>query len=105
MIHAIAWKNGRLKYLILPYITVGVPAFVLLCAIIGLLEMLQFYRHSVAGEYEMSLFFLSVDTSSAWSWVVTLLIAITAGYLVKVSIPQLLSAWASANAPLERAET
>lgn len=105
MIHTIAWKNGRLKQLILPYITVGVPAWVLLCAIIGLLEMLQFYRHSVAGEYEMTLFFVSVDTASAWSWIVTVLIAVTAGSLVKALLPRLLSAWTSANAPLERTET
>jgi len=105
MIHAIAWRTGRLKRLILPYITVGIPAMAFLCAMIGLLEMLQFYRHSIAGEYEMSLLFLAIDTSSAWPWVVTLLIGASAGYMVKLSIPRLQSAWATANAPLERAET
>ena len=105
MIHSIAWKTGRLRILILPYITVGVPAFILLCAIISLLEMLQFLNHAVAGEYDMTLFFMTVDTASAWSWIVTILVAASAGCLVRMWIPRLRDAWASANAPLERTET
>lgn len=104
MIHATAWTSGRLKHLILPYITVGVPAFVLLGATVGLLEMLQFYNHTVVGEYEMTLYLLPVDTASIWPWLVTLLIALIAAVLVKVCMPQFRRAWESANAPMKELE-
>lgn len=105
MIHATAWNSGRLRHLLLPYITVGVPLLVLLGTIIGLLEMMQVYRHGVVGESSMTLFFVQVDTSSLWPWIFTLLIGVIAACLVKVFIPRLHSAWAFANEPIERVQS
>ncbi len=93
MMHAPAWRLGRLHLLALPYLVAGVPAALFAVSVIGLIEM----THTEAPGFRFLI--LDLDTSSALSWLLLLALATGAFYATRLTVPWLKRAWETANSP------
>ncbi len=91
MMHQLAWVRGTLRALIKPYLTTGIPAILFMLSCVVLTELAH------AGEASLHIFGLTLDPSSAMSWIVIALFALASFYATKRSLPQLKSAWDAAN--------
>lgn len=95
--HTPAYRGGNLHRLVIPYLRCALPGGALVIGIIGLLEMLHHTRTAGVGEHLMPLFFLTVDTTSASSWLVMLVCALGGALALRQTVPMLRAAWSSAN--------
>ncbi|MEX0901325.1 MAG: branched-chain amino acid ABC transporter permease [Pseudohongiellaceae bacterium] len=92
MMHQSAWVRRRLRYLILPYLTTGIPALVFVVSSVAMLEM----SHTESDVFD----FLGIpfDPSGWLSWLVLAATALAALYATRRSLPRLSDAWESASA-------
>ncbi|GLQ06287.1 branched-chain amino acid ABC transporter permease [Sneathiella chinensis] len=98
--HGPAFRMQRLGILVVPYIRAGLPTALMLCGIIGFLEMIHHLRAAAVGETGMSLAGIEFDTHAVMPWVVVVLMGSVGAFLTKTQMPQLREAWDQANAPL-----
>lgn len=91
MMHQLAWVRGRLRSLIRPYLTTGIPALLFMLSSIALIELVH------AEEESLHIYGLTLDPSSAVTWVAIVAIALATLYATRRSLPQLRSAWDAAN--------
>lgn len=91
MMHQVAWIRGNLRGLVKPYITTGIPAILFMLSCVALLELAH------AGEESLHYFGLTLEPSSAMSWIGIVIVALSSLYATKRSLPQLRSAWDTAN--------
>lgn len=91
MMHQLAWTQGKLKSLVLPYLITGIPAaiFTLLC--VTMIEL----SHSEEGLIHWPGITLAQD--SMLTWLVLLLTSVAAFYSTRRTLPQLHRAWDEAN--------
>jgi len=94
MMHQVAWLQGKLKNLIVPYFLTGFPALIGVLGTIALIEM----SHT-EGEV-FSYLGATLDPASLVSWLIVTTITLAALLLTRRSLKQLNSAWETANAPL-----
>jgi branched-chain amino acid transport system permease protein len=100
LMHAPAYKTGRLGRLAGPYLLAAIPLASVLIGVIGLLEMINFVDRAGVGDTEMRLFYSTVDTQSWLPWLEFAALVIIGAWAFQVSRPAVRSAWESANAPL-----
>jgi branched-chain amino acid transport system permease protein len=98
MMHARAWRNGRLGSLIVPYILSGIPMVATVIGIIGLLEMISFVEKAGVGDTTMRLFYTEIDTSGWAPWLGFAALTIAGLLMLRLSLPGLKAAWERANA-------
>lgn len=98
--HGPAYKMKRLSGLVVPYIRMGVPTFMMLAGISGFLEIIHHVRSAATGETMMSLLGIEFDSHATMPWVIVCILGIIGGLLTKSQAPQLKEAWETANAPL-----
>jgi branched-chain amino acid transport system permease protein len=91
MMHQIAWLNGSLKNLAVPYIITGVPAILFLVGGIGMLEM----SHSEEEIFHYLGF--ELVTASLVGWISLTVMTLGALFAARMSLPQLRDAWEEAN--------
>ena len=91
MMHQIAWLNGSLKNLAVPYIITGVPAILFLVGGIGMLEM----SHSEEEIFHYLGF--ELVTASLVGWISLTVMTLGALFATRMSLPQLRDAWEEAN--------
>lgn len=92
MMHQVAWLNGKLKNLFLPYLITGIPSVLFMLAIVAMIEM---------SHHEGKLFdFLgfTLDPSSIPTWLGCAALAGASYFAAQKSIVQLKTAWENANA-------
>ena len=91
MMHQLVWVRGRLRSLLLPYLKTGIPSLLFLMSLITLLEMAH------ATEENLHIFGLTLNPASTPTWLIIVLISAGAFFVARRSLPQLKSAWDSAN--------
>ncbi len=91
MMHQVAWAQGKLKHLLLPYLVTGIPAllFTSLCII-----MIELSHHE---EGAMHVLGITLEQSSSLSWILLAFATAAAFYATRRTLPQLRSAWDTAN--------
>jgi branched-chain amino acid transport system permease protein len=97
MMHARAWRNGRLGSLIVPYLLSGIPLIATLIGIIGLLEMTAFVEKAGVGDTVMRLYYTELDTSSWAPWLGFAALTIAGLLMLRFARPGLKAAWERAN--------
>ena len=100
LMHAPAYRTGRLGSLAGPYLLAAIPLAAMLIGVIGLLEMVNFIERAGVGDTVIRLFYSSLDTQSWLPWLVFAALAIVGAWAFQVARPAVGSAWEWANAPL-----
>jgi branched-chain amino acid transport system permease protein len=99
MMHQVAWLNGKLKSLFLPYLLTGLPALFCMFAVVALIEM----SHHEGETFPF--LGLTLDPSSMTAWVGVAAMAAASYFVTRKSLNQLRSAWENANTINDEKET
>ncbi len=91
MMHRLAWQNGRLKLLALPYCLTAIPAAAFVTALVGLIEL------SHAGDEGLHFFGIALSSNSIVSWLLLFALAAASAFGVKLTRARLATAWQAAN--------
>jgi branched-chain amino acid transport system permease protein len=97
MMHVPAFKLGKSKLLIIPYVKTLVPAAIGILAVCALVEMTFHYRHAATGDHEMTLFWTTFDSHTVLPWLVAAAIAAVGLGIARATAPSLKEAWNEAN--------
>ncbi len=100
LMHAPAYRTGRLDLIAGPYLLAAIPLASMLIGVIGLLEMINFVDRAGVGDTEMRLFYSTIDTESWLPWLGFAALAIMGVWAFQMARPSVRSAWERANAPL-----
>ena len=98
MMHVPAFKLGKARLLIRPYIRTLIPALIGTLALCALVEMTFHYRHAATGDNEMTLFWTTFDSHTILPWIVAIVIAAIGLGIARKTAPALKEAWNEANA-------
>ena len=93
MMHNLAWRLGKLRILIVPYLLSGVPAAIFVLSLIAMLEM----GHTSAPEFIY--LGMTLNPQGAISWALLIAAAALSWYALRRSLQRLRLAWAEANSP------
>lgn len=91
MMHQLAWVRGKLRSLLIPYLATGIPALLFMLCVVSLIELIHHRQES------LHIFGLTLDPANAITWVLLLLATAASLFGTRRSLPQLRSAWDSAN--------
>ena len=91
MMHQIAWVRGKLSSLVMPYLITSIPASLFLMACVAMIEM------SHTEEEVFHYLWMELNPSGLATWLITLFIACSSFYAVRLLLPQLKDAWERAN--------
>lgn len=92
MMHRVPWQQGTLPLLLRPYAMTAIPGIVLVLSLIALLEMSQ--NESMRFVY----LGIPLNPSSSHHWLALLVVALTAWFALRSTLPALRAAWAAATA-------
>ena len=90
MMHQVPFRRKTLGSLVVPYLLSGIPALLLSIALVGLIEM--WHTDNDVFTY----LGINFNPSAVWSWLVMLVVAGVALFLVKISNGRLRRAWDAA---------
>ena len=96
MMHQIAWVRGKLSSLVIPYLITSIPSFLFLMACVAMIEM------SHTEEEVFHYLWMELNPSGLATWLITLFIACSSFYAVRLLLPQLKDTWEKANAIPEK---
>ncbi|MEC8994174.1 MAG: branched-chain amino acid ABC transporter permease [Pseudomonadota bacterium] len=91
MMHQIAWVRGKLSSLVMPYLITSIPSFLFLMACVAMIEM------SHTEEEVFHYLWMELNPSGLATWLITLFIACSSFYAVRLLLPQLKDTWEKAN--------
>jgi len=91
MMHQLAWNQGKLKNLALPYLITGIPAAIFVFFSVTMIEL----SHHEGGAMHLPGITLAQD--SIVTWVILILATAAAFYATRRTLPQLHAAWDEAN--------
>ena len=91
MMHQIAWVRGKLSSLVIPYLITSIPSFLFLMACVAMIEM------SHTEEEVFHYLWMELNPSGLATWLITLFIACSSFYAVRLLLPQLKDTWEKAN--------
>ncbi|QUJ78284.1 branched-chain amino acid ABC transporter permease [Sulfitobacter albidus] len=97
MMHVPAFKLGKARLLLMPYVKTLIPAAIGILAICALVEMTFHYRHGALGDNEMTLFWTTFDSHSVLPWLIAAAIAVVGIGVARKTAPSLREAWNEAN--------
>ncbi|SLN73659.1 branched-chain amino acid ABC transporter permease [Oceanibacterium hippocampi] len=97
MMHVPAWRLGRLRSLVVPYLTMVIPVAMLFCGLVGLLEMFHYRNGAPTGEVEMTVFYVTVDFTSPLPWAVFTALTLAGGYLTRRLAPAVAASFQAAT--------
>ncbi|MGF1620541.1 MAG: branched-chain amino acid ABC transporter permease [Rhodomicrobiaceae bacterium] len=100
MMHAPAFRTGRLGQLGLPYLFAAIPLSAFLVGVIGLLEMISHTHRAGVGDTEMTLFNIALDTHGWMPWLSFGALALAGAWGLRIAAPIVRAAWEKANAPI-----
>ena len=99
IMHGPAWREGRLRGLLVPYVLTGGLALAATVGVAGLLEMLYFLVSAPAGQTTRQLFWVLVDVRAPAPWLAFAALA-TAGVLgARWAMPRAAAAFTAAGRP------
>ncbi|MGB7318690.1 MAG: branched-chain amino acid ABC transporter permease [Planktotalea sp.] len=97
MMHVPAFKLGKAKLLLVPYIKTLIPAAIGILGVCALVEMTFHFRHASTGDDEMTLFWTTFDSHTLMPWVIAAVITAIGLGIAKMNAPSLKEAWGEAN--------
>jgi branched-chain amino acid transport system permease protein len=97
MMHVPAFKFGRARLLIVPYIKTLLPGLITVLGISALVEMTFHFRHAATGDDEMTLFWTTFDSHAVLPWAIAIVVTAVAFWLTRRNVPGLREAWHKAN--------
>lgn len=103
MMHAPSLALGKVNLLIVPYIKTVVPAIFSILGLAALTEIMFHKRHSPVGDEEMTLFWVTFDSSGMIPILIALVVAVVGFWLAKRSAPDMAAAWHTSITPDGRA--
>ena len=99
IMHGPAWREGRLRRLLVPYVLTGALALATTVGVVGLLEMFYFLVSAPAGQSTRRLFWVLVDVRAPTPWLVFAALA-AAGILgARWAMPRAAAAFTEAGRP------
>ena len=101
MLHAPAWRAGRLGRLVGPYVVAGLLTLVAAVGVIGLLEMVHFVVSAPASRTTKRLFWVAVNVRTLWSWLAFAALAAAGALGFRWAAPRAAAAFAEASRPAE----
>jgi branched-chain amino acid transport system permease protein len=99
MMHVPAVRLGNARMLVLPYIKTLIPAAIGILGIVALIEIMFHIRSAPVGEEEMTLFWITFDSSRPLPWIVAIGVAIAGIWLARRNAPELVEVWHDASTP------
>ncbi|MEQ6250863.1 branched-chain amino acid ABC transporter permease [Sulfitobacter sp. HNIBRBA3233] len=97
MMHVPAFKLGKARLLIVPYLKTFVPGLIGVFGLAALVEMTFHVRHSAQGDNDITVYWTTFDTHSALPWILFGAMALIGLGLVRATAGSLREAWNSAN--------
>jgi branched-chain amino acid transport system permease protein len=97
MMHVPAFKLGKQRLLIVPYLKTLLPAAIGIFALAALVEMTHHYRHAATGDDEMTVFWTTFDSHTLMPWLVAGAIMLVGFGIARATAPALKDAWNEAN--------
>lgn len=97
MMHVPAFKLGKAKLLVQPYIRTLIPAAIGILGLCALVEMTFHYRHAAKGDNEMTLFWTTFDSHTLMPWIIAFVVTAIGLGIAKKTAPALKDAWEDAN--------
>ena len=97
MMHVPAFRLGKAKLLIVPYLKTLLPALIGTLGLAGLVELMFHYRHAATGDDEMTIFWTTFNSHNVLPWVVLIAIAAIGLGIARRTAPALRDAWNEAN--------
>jgi len=99
MMHVPVIRQGRLSSLLRPYVGTVVPAVIGTLAVCACVELVFHSRHIARGGQEMTLFWVSFQTTNPVPWLIAVTVAVAGIWLSRRNAPALASAWHAAHYP------
>ncbi|KJZ18440.1 branched-chain amino acid ABC transporter permease [Loktanella sp. S4079] len=97
MMHEPAYRLGKLRRLVAPYLKVLIPVLVATLGCAALFEMLFHVRHAPPGDHEMRLYWVTFDSHSPIAWGIVIGVTLLAIMTTRALIPHIKDAWHDAN--------
>ncbi|MGB5863195.1 MAG: branched-chain amino acid ABC transporter permease [Sulfitobacter sp.] len=97
MMHVPAFKLGKAKLLVIPYLKTLLPAAIGVLGLCALVEMLFHFRHAATGDHEMTLFWTTFDSHTVLPWLIAGAIAAIGLGIARATAADLKDAWNEAN--------
>ena len=97
MMHVPAFRLGKARLLIVPYLKTLLPAAIGILWLCALIEMTFHVRHAARGDHEMTLFWTTFDSHSVLPWLVAAGVAVVGIGIARATAPALREAWHEAN--------
>jgi branched-chain amino acid transport system permease protein len=101
MIHAPVYQQGRLRSLVVPYLAMAVPVLAFVLGIVGLLEIMHFWKLTTADERLTNLFSVSVNIDSPLPWLTLIAMTAIGAFGMWKFTPLVRQAWEVANGRAE----
>lgn len=99
MMHVPAFKYGKARLLVVPYLKTLLPAFIGILGLSGLVEMIFHLRHAAVGDHEMTIFWTTFDSHTILPWVIATGVTVVAFGIMRATSADLREAWNEANTP------
>lgn len=99
MMHVPVFRLGNAGKLVMPYIKTVLPAAIGILGLAAFMEIIFHQRHSVEGEGDMTLFWVTFDSHGILPIIVALAVAFVGIWIAKRNAPDLLETWHQANTP------
>ncbi|GAA6196507.1 hypothetical protein NBRC116598_19510 [Pseudophaeobacter arcticus] len=97
MMHVPAFKLGKARLLVRPYIKTLLPAAIGILGLCALVEMTFHVRHAAQGDNEMTLFWTTFDSHTLMPWLIAIAVTVVGIGIAKRTSPALKEAWSEAN--------
>lgn len=97
MMHVVPARLGRLHMLVMPYLRTLLPAAIGIAGLAGVLEIVFHRRNMAPGDEEMTLFWITFDSTSPWPLAIALGVAAIGIWIARRTAPALREAWEAAN--------
>lgn len=97
MMHVPAFKFGKARLLLMPYLKTLLPAVIGILGLSALVEMTFHVRHAATGENEMTLFWTTFDSHSFLPWIIAMVVTAVAFWVMRRNTPEMVEAWHKAN--------
>jgi branched-chain amino acid transport system permease protein len=99
MMHVPVIRQGHLRILIGPYLSAVLPAVIGTLGVCAFVELLFHSRHIANGGQEMTLFWITFQTTNPAPWLIAAGVAVLGIWISKRNAPALTSAWHAAHYP------
>ncbi len=96
-IHKEAWRLGKLRSLLIPYLIISVPVAAIVVSVVGLLELIHHVSDTLIADPEITLLFVTFDSHAVAPWITLVVLGLAGTFAFSRLRLGLRQAWAAAN--------